>query len=167
MNLICPSCKTENPSIAIFCSNCGYNLKQFKELSDLELLQESLSAKDYKVERQIDGGTQSDPFLCEYIPTGEKFVVRLFKKDQPEDLKDIFITGVNLNARLDHPNILIVKEVGMLGDRPYFISKYADNGTLSWLLNTYGTKGMPIEEAIDFTIKILKKMESLSSANLD
>ena len=80
MNLICPSCKTENPSIAIFCSNCGYNLKQFKELSDLELLQESLSAKDYKVERQIDGGTQSDPFLCEYIPTGEKFVVRLFKK---------------------------------------------------------------------------------------
>jgi serine/threonine protein kinase len=166
MNLICPSCKTENPSIAIFCSNCGYNLKQFKELSDLELLQESLSAKDYKVERQIDGGTQSDPFLCEYIPTGEKFVVRLFKKDQPEDLKDIFITGVNLNARLDHPNILKVKEVGMLGDRPYFISKYADNGTLSWLLNTYGTKGMPIEEAIDFTIKILKGLHEIHEQNV-
>ncbi|HRG73232.1 MAG TPA: P-loop NTPase fold protein [Leptospiraceae bacterium] len=166
MNLICPSCKTENPSIAIFCSNCGYNLKQFKERSDLELLQESLAAKDYKVERRIDGGTQSDPFLCEYIPTGEKFVIRLLKKDQPEDLRDLFITGINLNAQLDHPNILKVKEVGMLGERPYFISKYADNGTLSWLLNTYGTKGMPIEEAIGLTIKILKGLHEIHEQNV-
>ena len=53
--MFCPSCQTENPSIAAFCSNCGYNLKQFTELTDLELLRETLAAKDYRVERKLDG----------------------------------------------------------------------------------------------------------------
>ncbi len=166
MSLICPNCKAENPEIAFFCSNCGYNLKQFKALSDLELLQEHLSSKDYKVERRIEGGSQSDPFLCEYLPTGEKYVVRLLKKDQPEDLRNLFITGVKLNASFDHPNILKVQEVGLIGDRPYFISKYADNGTLSWLLKTYGSTGMPIEEAIELTIKVLKGLNAIHEENV-
>lgn len=166
MNIFCPSCKVENPSIALFCSNCGYNLKQARELSDLELLQENLATKEYKVERKIEGGSQSDPYLCEYLPTGEKYVVRLLKKDQPEDLKDLFITGVQLNAIFDHPNILKVKEVGQIGDRPYFISKYADNGTLYWLLKTYGNTGMPIEEALELTIKVLKGLHEIHEKNV-
>ena len=87
MNVVCSSCKTENPSIASFCSNCGYNLRQFTELTDLELLRNKLAPQDYKVDRKVsESGNHSD-HLGEYIPTGEKIIIRLLKKDQPDDLK--------------------------------------------------------------------------------
>ena len=139
--MFCPSCQTENPSIAAFCSNCGYNLKQFTELTDLELLRETLAAKDYRVERKLDGGSQSEPYLGENIVTGERIVIRLLKKEHSEDVKELFGTGVNLNLKFDHPNILKVYETGSIQDRFYFISEYADNGPLSWLLKTYGNTG--------------------------
>jgi len=166
MNMICPSCQTENPSIAVFCSNCGHNLKQFTELTDLELLRETLAAKDYRVERKLDGGSQSEPYLGENIVTGERIVIRLLKKEHSEDVKELFVTGVNLNLKFDHPNILKVYETGSIQDRFYFISEYADNGPLSWLLKTYGNTGMPIEEAVRYTIKILKGLHAIHEQNV-
>ena len=166
MHIFCPDCKTENPTIASFCSNCGYNLKLYRELSDLDLLKESLASKEYKVERRLDGGTQSEPYLGEYIPTGEKVVIRLLKKGQSEDVKELFINGVKLNSNFNHPNILKVNDIGFIDDRPYFISQFADNGPLSWLLKVYGNNGMPIEEAIRYTIKILKGLQEIHEQNV-
>ncbi|MBK8394122.1 MAG: protein kinase [Leptospiraceae bacterium] len=166
MKVFCPTCQTENPSIASFCSNCGYNLKLYHERSDLELLKEALAGKDYKVERLLDGGSQSDPYLGEHLLTGEKVVIRLLKKKQPEDIKELFLNGIKLNSNFNHPNILKVHEIGLLDDRPYFISQFADNGPLSWLVKVYGNSGMPIEEAIRYTIKILKGLHEIHEQNV-
>lgn len=166
MNLFCPNCGTENPTIASFCANCGFNLKSVTKQSDIDILRESLATKDFKVERRISGGSQSDPYLCEYLPTGEKYVIRVLKPEQSEEVRNLFVTGIALNAELDHPNILKIKEIGSLNDRPYFISYYADNGSLSWVLKTYGSSGMPIEEAFKYIIKVLKGLHYIHERNV-
>ncbi|HNE09007.1 MAG TPA: P-loop NTPase fold protein [Leptospiraceae bacterium] len=166
MNVFCPNCGTENPSIASFCANCGFNIKSLTKQSDIEILREALSPKEYKVERKISGGSQSDPYLCEYLSTGEKYVIRILKPNQSDEVRNLFVTGLQLNAQLDHPNILKIKEIGEINGLPYFISNYADNGSLSWVLKTYGTNGMPIEEAIKYIIKVLKGLDYIHTRNV-
>ncbi|MFT5682988.1 MAG: serine/threonine protein kinase, partial [Myxococcota bacterium] len=59
-------------------------------------------------------------------------------------------------ARLDHPNILRLYDIGLDGDRDYVVMELAEGGTLGQLL---GRKGpLPPYEALQFTLQILSAL---------
>lgn len=164
MDFFCPECGTSCPEFAAFCHNCGFNLGKLKEASDLFIIKNHLESKNYAVEREFGETTNSKLFLAENTETGEKVIVSFLKKEMDDEVKNYFIRGVEINKSIPHKNILKIYDLDTINGRPYYLSEYAENGQLFWLLNKYGTSGMPVEEAIQYTIKILDGLDAIHKA---
>ncbi len=59
-------------------------------------------------------------------------------------------------ARLDHPNILRLYDIGLDGDRDYVVMELAEGGTLGQLLTRQGP--LPPYDALQFTLQILSAL---------
>ncbi len=86
---------------------------------------------DYSLVRRLGGGTFGDVYLSEHVndrtPTAIKILqARLVNS---EDLKD-FINEVRILFRLQHPNIVPLKDFGIENDVTFLVMDYAPHGTL-------------------------------------
>ena len=59
-------------------------------------------------------------------------------------------------ARLDHPNILRLYDIGLDGERDYVVMELADGGTLGQMLERRGP--LPPHDALQFTLQILSAL---------
>ena len=59
-------------------------------------------------------------------------------------------------ARLDHPNILRLYDIGMDGERDYVVMELAEGGTLGQMLGRQGP--LPPHDALQFTLQILSAL---------
>ncbi|MCB1189086.1 MAG: protein kinase [Leptospiraceae bacterium] len=160
----CPVCGTKNRDLTKACLNCGYSfeISQEERDLDLELLQKTLSPK-YDVLRKIGIGGSSTVYLGIQTALERKVVIKMLNPEYAEEkeLIDRFLLEARTTARLKHPNIVEVFDVGLCGERPYYIMEFAPNGSVSEKLKRYKREGktFPPQDAIQLVIKILKALD--------
>lgn len=84
-----------------------------------ELLCESLcglTLGDYHIERRVGGGATSDVFLATQISLGRRVALKILKSELANDETYVkrFLQEARSAARLEHPNIVRIYEVGEL-----------------------------------------------------
>ncbi|MCP5498273.1 MAG: protein kinase [Leptospiraceae bacterium] len=158
--LNCPSCGLENPEDATVCEFCGYNLKakSFTAQAEIELLNRALSPK-FKIEKKIGRGGMATVYLGEQLALDRKIVVKLLSEEYSEDneIRERFLQEARTPARIKHPNLVEVIDVGIHEGRPFYIMEYLPGGSLSDKLSEYKVqnKAFPHRDALYIISKVL------------
>lgn len=159
----CPSCGLPNPINTEICEFCRYNIKHntFKIDANLEILKRNLAPK-YKIEKRIGKGGMATVYLGEQAELDRKIVVKLLNEDYSEDkeIRERFLQEAKTPARIKHPNLVEVIDVGEAEERPYYIMEYAPAGSLSDRLKKYKeeNKFYPIKDALYVIERILRAL---------
>ncbi len=171
--LKCFYCGTENSETDKFCRQCGNSLQSAvagsKPDADIELLSSHLSPK-FTIEKKIGKGGMATVYLGEQIALQRKIVVKFLNKDISDDdeIRERFILEARTPARLKHPNIVEVIDVGLCDDRPYYIMEYASGGSVADKQKKYRDQGalFPLKEAAELITKVLDALHYCHLNNL-
>ena len=159
--IICVKCRAENTSTAKFCNDCGSTLIINEESDpDIRLLQKSLKGR-YIVEKPLGEGGFGRVFLAMHEGLKRKDVIKLLGADQSksEDIKKRFLQEAQAIAKLNHPNIIEIKDVSEAEGRPYYIMTYIQGGSLEDLLQR--EKKISPERAIEICKGILSALSEV------
>ena len=90
--------------------------------TDVDPMRESLCGRtlgDYRIERRVGGGATSDVFLAKQISLSRPVALKILKDELANDEKYVkrFLQEARAAARLEHPNIVRIYEVGELVDQ--------------------------------------------------
>jgi|JI9StandDraft_1071089.scaffolds.fasta_scaffold00089_39 serine/threonine protein kinase len=169
----CFYCGTENSETDKFCRQCGNSLQSAvtgsKPDADIELLSSHLSPK-FTIEKKIGKGGMATVYLGEQTALQRKIVVKFLNKDISDDdeIRERFILEARTPARLKHPNIVEVIDVGLCDDRPYYIMEYASGGSVADKQKKYRDQGsmFPLKEAAELITKVLDALHYCHLNNL-
>lgn len=154
---VCPSCGAETGDRVKFCGSCGFSFLsvETKTDSDLELLRKHLSPK-FQVEKQLGEGGMALVYIGEQSALDRQVVIKLLKQELSKDagMRDRFLQEAKTSAKLKHPNIIDIIDVGIADERPYFIMEYISRGSLDEYLKSKGN--LEITEVAGIVSKILK-----------
>ena len=90
----------------------------------------------YQIERELGRGGMGVVYLARQAHANRMVALKmvLANRGRPEDLLRFLFEGESL-ARLHHPNIVQIYEVGECGGRPFFSMEYVEGGSLTDWLN--------------------------------
>ncbi|MBI4862803.1 MAG: SUMF1/EgtB/PvdO family nonheme iron enzyme [Candidatus Riflebacteria bacterium] len=104
--------------------------------SDVELTREFGSR--YRLSRMLGAGAMGTVYLAQQLSTRRSVAVKfLIRADEPTTLAR-FLSEGRLLARISHPNVVKVYDVGQIGKHPYQVTEYVDGGTLRELMKKKG-----------------------------
>ena len=91
----------------------------------------------YEIERLLGRGGMGVVFLARQTRLKRHVALKMILAGPYADADDLarFRGEAESIARLQHPNIVHIYEIGEAGDRPYFSMEYAGGGSLSQFLN--------------------------------
>ncbi len=169
----CFFCGAENPPDSKFCHNCGNSLQGVvpgnKPDADVELLAKHLSPK-FSIEKKIGKGGMATVYLGEQTALQRKIVVKILNKDisDDEEIRERFLLEARTPAKLRHPNIVEIIDVGIVENRPYYIMEYAPGGSVAEKIKKYKDQGIqfPVREAISLITKVLDALHYCHLNNL-
>jgi diguanylate cyclase (GGDEF)-like protein len=98
--------------------------------------------------RRIGKGGMAKVFLAEHTLLRREVAVKVLSGDlvrDPEEIRRFLREAVSV-ARLNHPHIITIHDVGQEDDRPYIVMEYAGGGDLDALVRREGP--LPIGRAV-------------------
>jgi predicted Ser/Thr protein kinase len=92
--------------------------------------------EDYEVERELGRGGMGVVYLVRQKSLGRRVAVKVLRPGEQTfgPLVRRFLEEARHLARLRHPNIVSIHEIGQAGDEPYFTMDYVEGEPLSTLL---------------------------------
>lgn len=158
----CFYCGTDNSENDKYCRQCGNGLQSVststKSDTDIEMMNKHLFPK-FILEKRIGRGGMATVYLGEQSALQRKIVVKILNVDisEDEEIRERFILEARTPARLRHPNLVEVIDVGLCEERPYYIMEYAPGGSLADKQKKYRDAGImfPLREAVEIITKIL------------
>ncbi|MDD3469041.1 MAG: serine/threonine-protein kinase [Thermoguttaceae bacterium] len=117
---------------------------------------------DYKILYFVGAGTFGRVFRAVHRITGEMVALKVLRQkysDDPEAAKQ-FIEEGNLGKKLQHPNIVAIREVHTSRSEHYFVMEFIEGSNLREFLKIRGTLS-PIE-AVRMTLGIARGLEFAS-----
>lgn len=124
----------------------------------------------YTPVRHVGAGGAGDVYLVEDARIGVQRALKLLfeplpgggpDEDPAEDdplggtIRQRFLSEARLMARLQHPNVVPVYDVGTHGRRVYFVMEYATGGTLRDRMS----RPVPVHQAVDAMRQVLEGLE--------
>ena len=109
----------------------------------------------YHVIRKLGEGSFGEVYLAEDKRLKRKVAIKILSKQQKNSLSD-FYQEVQTVAKLKHPHIIKVHDVGQVDGHPYFTMDYIDGFSLEALIKQ-GEHINPVKIA-RFTIKLAKAL---------
>ncbi len=91
----------------------------------------------YVIERELGRGGMGVVYLARQVEANRRVAIKLVapaSAERPDDLLRFRLEGESL-ARLHHPNVVQIYEVGSVGGRPFFSMEYVPGGPLSACLH--------------------------------
>ncbi|HET9482878.1 MAG TPA: bifunctional serine/threonine-protein kinase/formylglycine-generating enzyme family protein [Xanthomonadales bacterium] len=87
----------------------------------------------YRIVRRLGEGGMADVYLAVQLSLQRQIAIKVlsFDKAMSQDLAERFEREARTIARLDHPNIVGIHEVGRAGDALYYTMPFLPNGDLS------------------------------------
>jgi serine/threonine-protein kinase len=121
--------------------------------SVLPRLQDALFG-DFIISRELGRGGMAAVFLAHQIKLDRKVAIKVMAPTLLSGLglSDRFRDEATTVARLDHPNVISIYEIGNAAGLQYFIMQYVDGRSLERVLRQYTTLPVAIVRAILFEV---------------
>src|SRR4026208_2417009 len=126
----CPNCSAEIKPNTRFCPSCGNNVESLSGkilIPDVDpkvaALEKALGNK-YKIIRKVGAGGFADVYLGEHTQLGREVAIKILRVAEDEEMIERFRREARAAAKLSHPNIIDIYDVGDSGDTYYFVMKY-------------------------------------------
>lgn len=117
-------------------------------------------------------GGMKEVLVCTDKESRRRVAVAIPRQNDQEEYRR-FLEEARLTARLEHPNIIPVHEVGMTSDgKPYFVMKLASGLTLAKILRKLREqdpdflKRYPLNALLEIFLKVCKAVEFAHSKNV-
>jgi hypothetical protein len=161
----CPKCHTENTDTSRFCSNCATRLTRDAELPDsltrtLEtpsqaLAQDSLVAGKYRIVEEIGRGGMGVVYRAHDDSLARDVAIKVLPAEFASDSGRLrrFEQEAKAAGQLNHPNILVVYDVGSQGGAPYLVTELLEGESLR---QTLSGGALPMRAAIDYGAQIAR-----------
>jgi serine/threonine-protein kinase PpkA len=154
--MFCDRCGSENRDSAAFCSHCGSKLsapanapsvpanapREGGSPVSMNYLDrfKSAVADRYTVIRELGRGGMAIVFLAEDRRLDRKVALKLLPEDfqHEEGFRERFIREAKIAARLSHPNIIPIFDVGGTDDFTYYAMSYIEGVSLAQVIRKNG-----------------------------
>jgi serine/threonine protein kinase/Tfp pilus assembly protein PilF len=119
----------------------------------------------YRITRKIGAGGMGEVFLAEDTELDRNVALKFLPDQlcQDSECRARFKREVQAAAKLDHPNITIVYEVGEFRGRPFFAMQYVEGESLRSIIKR---KIIDINDAIDITIQICRGLQEAHNSGI-
>ena len=103
----------------------------------------------YELERRLGHGGMATVYRARDRELGRTVAVKLLADNLAgdDDVRKRFKREARLAAKLDHPNVVRVFDVGEEGDRPFIVMEHVDGGTLTERMKRRRRR-LPVREAL-------------------
>lgn len=157
--MLCNLCSRDNRDDAKFCDSCGGALDRTVTRtgidSELDAVRRAFSDR-FTVEALLGRGGMGSVYKARELTLDRYVALKIAPEARRHDevFVDRFRREARIAARLRHPRIVSVHEVGTLGDFPYFSMDYIDGSTLRALVRRRGP--LPLEDALSVVVEICR-----------
>ena len=157
--MLCNLCRRENREGAKFCDSCGATLDATVTRTGVDPeLDEIRKAFDdrFAVETLLGRGGMGSVFKARELTLDRYVALKIVPDTRRHDpaFVDRFRREARIAARLRHPRIVSVHEVGTLGGFPYFSMDYIEGSTLRSLVARRGP--LNAEDAISVVAEVCR-----------
>jgi eukaryotic-like serine/threonine-protein kinase len=125
-----------------------------------------LAGGRYRVERVLGHGGMALVLLARDEELDRPVAVKLLAENlaNDESFRERFLREARVAARLAHPNIVQVFDVGEDDGRPYIVMEYVDGDTLADAMRHHGK--LPPEDVVDIALQVCGGLEHAHAAGL-
>lgn len=119
----------------------------------------------YRIIERIGAGGMGEVYLAEDAQLHRKVALKFLPLHlcQDPECRARFTREAEAAAKLNHPNIVTIHEVGEFLGRPYIVSEYVDGRTLSEVIRT---KSLAPSEVINIIIQVCEGLEDAHGAGI-
>jgi len=123
----------------------------------LERLQTALAGR-YRIERELGSGGMAHVYLAEDLKHRSQVAIKVLKPEIANSIgPERFVREIEILARLNHPHILPLRDSGLSGDLPYFITPFAEGAALRDRLER--ERQLPIGDAVRIATDVARALE--------
>ena len=157
--MLCNACGKDNRETAKFCDGCGSALDATitKTGTDPELDAVRLAFHErFVVESLLGRGGMGAVYKARERALDRTVALKIVPEHRAHDTQFVerFRREARIAARLRHPRIVSVHEVGMMGPFPYFSMDYIEGGTLRSVVQR--RKALPSEDAVSIVTEVAR-----------
>jgi serine/threonine protein kinase len=131
----CSKCGSPLNKNVKFCANCGTPISEAPTIEkDLRLVAfEEVLGQKYKILKKLGAGGFAEVYLGEHTQLGRKVAIKILHQNysMEEAMVERFRRESKAAAKLSHPNIIDIYDVGEGNGIYYFVMKYVEGETLS------------------------------------
>lgn len=138
--------------------------KSFKPPSHVRMSHQRQYIGEYAVLQDLGIGTTGKVKLAQHSTTGERVAIKIIKKavfEKKPDMRKKVQREIALMRLLDHPHLLMLKEVCESPNHLYIVMEYAEHGELFDLITRM--RSLPIEVAMRLFRQLIYGLEYLHS----
>lgn len=163
--MFCPDCGTWNRAAAARCTRCSVPLPEVSappiDIPDEELRElRQATGNRYTVVKRLGSGGMAHVYLARHTVLGRPLVIKVLHRTlaiEPE-MRERFRREAEAAARLVHPYICAIADMGTSGDVEYLAMPYYAGGSLADLLsrrktvsaNTAASVAAQVATALDY-----------------
>jgi formylglycine-generating enzyme required for sulfatase activity len=160
----CNSCIKNNINTTGFCSGCGNVLEMY--LIGGHLPPETLLLNRYNIVTLIKTGGMLNVYKAidnkfNSLCTVKELVTSCDDESEEKEITEWFKRGAILLACMDHPNLPKVLDYFVINERYYLIMTFIEGYDLESKLTNEGNPGLPEDNVIDWSIKVLEILDYL------
>lgn len=139
--MFCPECGTWNRASAARCTRCGVALPEVSappfDVPDDEIRElRAATGNRYTIVKRLGSGGMAHVYLARHVALGRPLVIKVLHKTlaQEAEMRERFRREAEAAARLVHPYICAIADMGTAGDVDYLVMPYYAGGSLADLL---------------------------------
>ena len=144
--MFCPECGTWNRAAAARCSRCGAELPEVsapplgepdEELTELR----RATGNRYTIVKRLGSGGMAHVYLARHAALARTLVIKVLHRSLARDpeMRERFRREAEAAARLVHPFVCAITDMGTSGDLEYLVMPYYAGGSLADLLGRQRT----------------------------
>jgi serine/threonine protein kinase len=163
--MFCPDCGTWNRAVAAKCVRCGAALPEVKappiDVPDEEIRElRHATGNRYAIVKRLGSGGMAHVYLARHAVLARPLVIKVLHKSlaKEQEMRERFRREAESAARLVHPYICAIADMGCSGDIEYLVMSYYAGGSLADLLSrrktvsamTAASVGSQVAVALDY-----------------
>jgi serine/threonine-protein kinase len=157
--MFCPECGTWNRAAAARCTRCGVPLPDVSappiDIPDEELRELRVATGNrYTVMKRLGSGGMAHVYLAKHAVLARPLVLKVLHRAlaQEPEMRERFRREAEAAARLIHPFICAIADMGTAGDIEYLAMPYYAGGSLADLLSR--RKTVPASAAASIAVQV-------------
>src|SRR5260370_41835625 len=167
--MLCSLCGSENRDSGKFCEACGGALNRTVTRTgidpELDAVRQAFPER-YAVESLLGRGGMANVYKARERALDRYVALKIVPECRSKDsqFSERFRREARIAARLRHPRIVSVHEVGTMGSFPYFSMDYIEGSTLRSVVER--RKSLTYEDAISIVVEICRAVAHAHSEGI-